>query len=56
MYCTAQLITNNQEKNPILLKKLWVEPVLLPLADLANINGTVGPGSDLGQPVPPSGS
>lgn len=51
----AQLI-NNEEKHSLALKKLWVAPMLVPLEDQNNINGTLGPGSDLGQPVPQSGS
>ncbi len=37
---------DNIEEEFLLPKKLWVAPMLIPLADLGNINGTVGPGSD----------
>lgn len=45
---------NQEEKNLIAPKPAWVAPMLQLLDD--SIHGSVGPGSDLGQVVPASGS
>lgn len=43
---------NNEEKNLLAPKRLWVAPILTVLDDQNNINGTIGPGSDFGQAPP----